>query len=304
MLLALRSHGDWQGIIELLERVARAPTRVHRLEVCQIEGMALNRAGFSQRAEQVLLRAIACYGPDSETLGILGRVYKDRFVRATEIPETEYWLDQAIAAYLTGALCNPGEVYPLINILTLNVCRGKPCPLYLTLYLIRLLNERFKSGKGDYFDLATGIEVAVIFRWWDIAELFVDLLPCISAEAWEFETTSNNLALLTSPVLDVCPKITIDLIERLRAQAPKLDVRHPLSNEQALTLVMRTLVEMSRRLSFACNPALNKYLAHHYAYYRRDTSEQPERRLFLPHPAISSSLRKTSRSRPFRPRVF
>src|SRR6202030_1337679 len=86
--------------------------------------------------------------------------------------------------------------YPLINAMTLIVCGGRRCPRFLLLHLIRLLNDRLRSGIVDYFDLATGLEASVIFGWWDIAEQFLDLSFFISGEAWELETTANNLALL------------------------------------------------------------------------------------------------------------
>ena len=42
-------------------------------------GLALNRAGRGEEAERVLTDLIAARGPSSETHGILGRVYKDRW---------------------------------------------------------------------------------------------------------------------------------------------------------------------------------------------------------------------------------
>ena len=41
--------------------------------------LALNRDGKGEEAEKVLLDLIKKRGPSSETYGILGRVYKDRW---------------------------------------------------------------------------------------------------------------------------------------------------------------------------------------------------------------------------------
>lgn len=50
-------------------------------------GLALNRAGRGVEAERVLLDLLANRGPSSETYGILGRVYKDRWEAALKLGE-------------------------------------------------------------------------------------------------------------------------------------------------------------------------------------------------------------------------
>ena len=48
-------------------------------------GFALNREGRFAEAEEVLKEVIAEFGPSSETNGLLGRIYKDRWEIAREI---------------------------------------------------------------------------------------------------------------------------------------------------------------------------------------------------------------------------
>ena len=50
-------------------------------------GLALNRAGRGEEAERVLTSLIEERGPSSETYGILGRVYKDRWDAALKAGE-------------------------------------------------------------------------------------------------------------------------------------------------------------------------------------------------------------------------
>ena len=51
-------------------------------------GLALNRAGCGDEAEEVLLGLLERRGPSSETYGILGRVYKDRWETALSQGQT------------------------------------------------------------------------------------------------------------------------------------------------------------------------------------------------------------------------
>jgi len=65
----------------------------------------LDRAGKSEKAEQVLTKLIAEHGPSSETYGILGRVYKDRWEAARKAGKqvlARGRLDKAIDAYVKG----------------------------------------------------------------------------------------------------------------------------------------------------------------------------------------------------------
>ena len=66
-------------------------------------GLALNRAGRGDDAEKALLDVIARRGPSSETYGLLGRVYKDRWEAALKSGDTllaRGTLDKAIDAYV------------------------------------------------------------------------------------------------------------------------------------------------------------------------------------------------------------
>lgn len=68
------------AMVALYERMAR-PLQGARLVQEQL-GFALNRLGRSAEAERVLKEVITQYGPSSETCGLLGRVYKDRWETA------------------------------------------------------------------------------------------------------------------------------------------------------------------------------------------------------------------------------
>jgi len=68
-------------------------------------------------------------GPSSETYGLLGRVYKDRWEGALKKGETTLargLLDKAIHAYLKGFETDWRDAYPGINAATLMILRSTP----------------------------------------------------------------------------------------------------------------------------------------------------------------------------------
>ena len=88
-------------------------------------------AGQGDRAERVLSELLERRGPSSETCGILGRVYKDRWEAALE--RGERWLargllDKAIEAYLRGFEADWRDAYPGVNAVTLMELREPPDP--------------------------------------------------------------------------------------------------------------------------------------------------------------------------------
>ena len=99
MLLSLRAVGDMQGMVALYDRM---PAPLQRSVMVREQlGFALNRLKQSDRAEQVLRELIADRGPSSETNGLLGRVYKDRWEAALKSGDpfgARGWLGKAIDA--------------------------------------------------------------------------------------------------------------------------------------------------------------------------------------------------------------
>jgi len=69
-----------------------------------------DRIAETKQAESILDELIRKRGPSSETYGILGRVYKDRWEAAAKDGQAvvaRTWLDKAIAAYTHGFEQNP-----------------------------------------------------------------------------------------------------------------------------------------------------------------------------------------------------
>ena len=85
LFLSYRAVKGWDEMIALGQKMS-APLATTVLVQEQL-GLALNRANRGEEAERILLALIVSRGPSSETFGILGCVYKDRWEAALKAGE-------------------------------------------------------------------------------------------------------------------------------------------------------------------------------------------------------------------------
>jgi tetratricopeptide (TPR) repeat protein len=226
LMLSYRAVEAYREMIELYDRMAgevqdAALTR-------QQLAFALNRRngpGDRDRAIQTLERLVETHGESAETLGLLGRIYKDRYREATKAKDAaaEGWLDEAISAYVRGFEAEPLDYYPGINALTLLAQKGdadaeaeirRLAPL-VTYAAVRRGGEKAQ----DYWTVATIIELACFNRDEKLAQRCLPravMLARKTNEMWMLKTTRDNLALIASrrhdeadakPVNDVIAEI-------------------------------------------------------------------------------------------------
>jgi len=199
LFLSYRAVRGWEDMIALVQKMS-SPLAATVLVQEQL-GLALNRAGRGVEAERVLLDLLANRGPSSETYGILGRVYKDRWEAALKLGETllaRGLMDKAIEAYLKGFEADWRDAYPGVNAVTLMEIKDPPDPRRERLIPIvsYAVDRRVASGKPDYWDHATLLELAVLANEQQKAEAaLADALAAVR-EAWEPETTARNLRLI------------------------------------------------------------------------------------------------------------
>ena len=199
LLLSYRAKSAWGEMIRVAEAMPQ-PLRQTPLVQEQF-AFALNRLGRAADAEHVLRTLIESRGPSSETYGLLGRVYKDRWEAALKAGEkllARGYLDKAIDAYMKGFEADWRDAYPGVNAATLMTLRNPDDPdLKRVLPVVRYAVERkIASGKPDYWDYATLLELAVLARdEKDALDSFTKALPLIR-ETWEPETTLRNLRLI------------------------------------------------------------------------------------------------------------
>ncbi|BBO71463.1 hypothetical protein DSCA_53930 [Desulfosarcina alkanivorans] len=199
LFLSYRAVGAWDEMIALVDRMA--PPLAATVMVQEQLGLALNRAGHGDRAERVLADLIDRRGPSSETCGILGRIYKDRWRQAVWEGESVLargLLKKAVRAYLDGFETDWRDAYPGVNAITLMEICDPPDPrgrqlIPIVAYAVK---RRMDRGHSDYWDHATLLELAVVGRDRAAAEAAAaDALAAVR-EPWEPETTASNLALI------------------------------------------------------------------------------------------------------------
>jgi tetratricopeptide (TPR) repeat protein len=161
---------------------------------------ALNRLGRFEDAERILKEVIAKLGPSSETNGLLGRVYKDRWERAVKEGddfEAPSLLKRAIEAYRKGFEADWRDPYPGINAVTLMELQDKPDPAQKDMLpVVRYAALQRARANGDYWDHATLLELAVLAREADEARDEAGHAIAVIREVWEPETTARNLRLI------------------------------------------------------------------------------------------------------------
>jgi tetratricopeptide (TPR) repeat protein len=199
LFLSYRAVSGYQQMVTLAGRLSRPLARTPLVR--EQLALALNRLGRRDEAERILRELIGERGPSSETCGILGRVYKDRWdqaMRASQRSLAAGYLDQAIEVYLQGFEADWRDAYPGINAITLMEVRDPPDPRRGPLLpVVSYANQRrLASGLPDYWDHATRLELAVLGR--DEAGAGRALSQALAAvrEPWEPASTANNLKLI------------------------------------------------------------------------------------------------------------
>jgi len=199
LFLSYRAVKGWADMIALVAKMS-APLAA-TVMVQEQFALALNRAGRGEDAEQVLKELLEHRGSSSETYGILGRVYKDRWdvaLRRGEGDLARGLLDNAIGAYLRGFETDWRDAYPGVNAVTLMELRDPPDPrreqlLPIVAYAVA---RRIAAGKPDYWDHATRLELAVLARDEDGSKAALGDALAVVRESWEPETTARNLRLI------------------------------------------------------------------------------------------------------------
>jgi hypothetical protein len=196
VFLSLRDVEAYAAMVALYERM---PPPLQRAKMMREQlGFALNRAERFEEAEKVLKAVIAEFGPSSETNGLLGRIYKDRWEIARDQgrPEARSLLRRAIDTYLDGFQADWRDAYPGINALTLMERQDKPDPRKdQILPVVRYAVSRKVEKNPDYWDHATLLELAVLANDRDDAQDKLSDATGVECKAWMLKSTARNLGL-------------------------------------------------------------------------------------------------------------
>ncbi len=194
--LSYRALDAWEEMI-LLE--AKMPKYLQKsLLIREQLAFALNRIDDSQEAERVLVEALREYGNSSETLGLLGRVYKDRWKNETSPISKESWLQKAIDTYIKGYKTDIRDAYPGVNAITLMSSLDTPDKRLDELLPVVLFatKQRIEQSNPDYWDYATLMELEVISHHpKEAKEALLKALP-LATEDWMKQTTRDTMVML------------------------------------------------------------------------------------------------------------
>ena len=199
LYLSYRAVKAWKDMISLVDKMS--PTLARSVMVQEQLGLAFNRDGQGDQAEHVLVAVLEKQGPSSETYGILGRVYKDRWEAANKAGDTLLaagFLEKAIEAYLKGFEADWRDAYPGVNAVTLMELKdvADPRKEKLIPVVAYAVERRVASGKLDYWDYATQLELAVLADQREEGMLALGKSLAAVRERWEPETTARNLRLI------------------------------------------------------------------------------------------------------------
>lgn len=203
LMLSLRAVEDWQGVVSLIEKMP--PLIAETTMVREQYGMALNRVKRRDEAIDVLEGVIRQHGPSSETNGLLGRVFKDKWkeARADGVPDRGF-LKKAIHYYLEGFEADIRDPYPGVNAVTLLEMLDTKDKRQEEIFPVVWYSAKRRAERksADYWDLATMVELAVLGRDADSAADYLDDALVAIRESWEPKSTADNLQMLADKFLE------------------------------------------------------------------------------------------------------
>lgn len=199
LFLSYRDVKAWQDMVDLVNEMPRPLAAT--VMVQEQLAFALNRLGRSEEAERTLAELLERRGPSTETLGLLGRVYKDRWEKAVKQSDkfrARGELNKAIDAYLRGFEADWRDAYPGINAVTLMEIKEPPDPRRNAIIPVvtYAVERRIASSKPDYWDHATLLELAVLAKNEEKAGDALGAALASVRAPWEPETTARNLRLI------------------------------------------------------------------------------------------------------------
>jgi hypothetical protein len=203
LMLSFRDASGWD---EMVRMEAEFPDALRaNVLVRQQRALALNRRnepGDRDRARAILEALVKERGADPETLGILGRLYKDRYreLKKTNHAAAPAALDSAIETYTRGFESDPRDYYPGVNAVTLLIEKGDPESLARADRLAPLVSfavmRRGGASSNDYWDLATVLELSAVDGNWPLVNRVLPRVLLAAKASWQIKTTCDNILLL------------------------------------------------------------------------------------------------------------
>jgi hypothetical protein len=197
LLLSYRAVSAWDRVVAVCENLDKSLQRTPLVR--EQWALALNRVGDDREAETILIELIEERGPHSETNALLGRIYKDRWIKALKANErsARSYLQNAIKAYRQGFEADWRDAYPGINAVALmTIDDPKDSTAKEMAGVVKYAVRRRLDDKPDYWDYGTLLELAVIEGDQRAAWDALGHALAQRDEGWKYESTANNLRMI------------------------------------------------------------------------------------------------------------
>ena len=209
MMISYRNIEAFEEMINFIEELPR-----YIFETVMVQeqyAFVLNRVGSKKEPPddviinkaEATLKALEKEGKaSSETYGIWGRIYKDKFDRAYKkgsMGEAKVHLKNAMLQYEKGFEFDTRDAYPGVNLVTCLELSGDRKKALRVAPAVEFavkstMNRKEQQGRSaDYWDYATLLELAVIEGRYEEAENFFWEAKPLAIESWMFGTTKGNL---------------------------------------------------------------------------------------------------------------
>ncbi len=191
----LRSLEEFSEIVHLIEKY-RGHKSIQNEFLGQQYALALNRVGQVDKAVNEMQEVIATYGESPESYGILGRIYKDRYIQTSQIG----YLDKAINAYERGFNLDIRDFYPGVNLATLLLQKGDCASISKMKNIITILLYTLSQNQinPDVWQQCSFIEILCLQQDWENAcskeESLLTRIP--KPAPFILNTLKNNLSLI------------------------------------------------------------------------------------------------------------
>lgn len=201
------SYRDIEAFNEMMLFIEKLPRYVFKTVLVQEQfAFVLNRNAGKQnpvddvmirQAEDVLRELENDGKASSETYGIWGRIYKDRFKRAYKAKnsgEARAHLKNALKYYQKGFESDIRDAYPGVNYVTCLELTGDKQKAMRSVPVVEIaVQSKMKRKEPDYWDYATLLELAIIENKYTDAEDFFYAAKPLATEDWMITTTKDNL---------------------------------------------------------------------------------------------------------------
>ncbi|HYH99336.1 TRAFs-binding domain-containing protein [Hyalangium sp.] len=226
LFLSYRALKDWEGMIRLAEAM---PEKIQRLFLVREQwAFALNQSeqgrGPSEhrrRASDLLESLLREYGPNPETCGLLGSLYRGIWEETLESsPEmAPRFLRLAIDRYLQGFSSAWRDYAPGMDALLLLEVQGDELSLLKKEQLLPVvrfaLEQQCQGPRLNYRDHAAMLELAVLNEEQELAQRHLRFTLASVTERTEPEATARNLRLIMTAQLRRSRWLRIRWLEEL-----------------------------------------------------------------------------------------